>query len=131
MLVIVTEAIPDRLRGYLSRWLLEVRAGVFIGAYSARVRDMLTKTVNENVEDGNVVIAWSANNESGFDFDTIGKNRRIPALFDGLKLISFLPENAGEALDIPKTQSSLTVSGKGVFERQKSVDFPESSNSLS
>jgi CRISPR-associated protein Cas2 len=77
MLVIVTEAIPDRLRGYLSRWLLEVRAGVFIGQYSTRVREMLVKSIIENVEDGNVVIAWSANNESGFDFETIGKNRRI------------------------------------------------------
>jgi len=131
MLVIVTEAIPDRLRGYLSRWLLEVRAGVFIGTYSARVRDMLTKTINSNVEDGNVVIAWSANNESGFDFDTIGKNRRIPALFDGLKLISFLPEDSKEPQNITKTQSSLTLSGKGVLEGQKSVGFSESSNYLS
>jgi CRISPR-associated protein Cas2 len=92
MLVIVTEAIPDRLRGYLSRWLLEVRAGVFLGQYSVRVRDMLVKTITENVEEGNVVIAWSTNNESGFDFETIGKNRRIPVSFEGMKLVSFLPE---------------------------------------
>lgn len=92
MLVIVTESIPDRLRGYLSRWLLEVRAGVFLGDYSVRVREMLTKNINETIEDGNVVIAWSTNNESGFDFETIGKNRRIPISFDNLKLISFLPE---------------------------------------
>ncbi|MCK9169546.1 MAG: type I-E CRISPR-associated endoribonuclease Cas2e [Treponema sp.] len=92
MLVIVTEAIPDRLRGYLSRWLLEVRAGVFLGQYSVRVRDMLVKTITENVEEGNVVVAWSTNNESGFDFETIGKNRRIPVSFEGMKLVSFLPE---------------------------------------
>jgi CRISPR-associated protein Cas2 len=91
MLVIVTEAVPDRLRGYLSRWLLEVRAGVFIGDYSVRVRDMLTKTMQDNIEDGNAVIAWSTNNESGFDFETIGTNRRIPVVFDNLKLVSFLP----------------------------------------
>ncbi len=92
MLVIVAEAIPDRLRGYLSRWLLEVRAGVFLGQYSVRVRDMLVKTITENIEEGNVVIAWSTNNESGFDFETIGKNRRIPVSFEGMKLVSFLPE---------------------------------------
>lgn len=92
MLVIVTESIPERLRGYLSRWMLEVRAGVFLGDYSVKVREMLTKTINENIEDGNVVIAWTTNNESGFDFETIGKNRRVPISFDSLKLISFLPE---------------------------------------
>lgn len=41
MLVIVTENVPPRLTGYLSRFLVEVRAGVFIGNYGARVREML------------------------------------------------------------------------------------------
>lgn len=131
MLVIVTEAIPDRLRGYLSRWLLEVRAGVFIGKYSSRVREMLVKTIEVNVEDGNVVIAWSANNESGFDFDTIGKNRRIPTLFDGLKLISFLPSDETKQQEKTTMQSSLTLLEKGDNRSQKSVDFQGSSNSLS
>jgi CRISPR-associated protein Cas2 len=93
MLVIVTESVPDRLRGYLSRWLLEVRAGVFLGNYSVHVREMLKENILENIEDGNVVIAWSTNNESGFDFETIGSNRRIPVMFDGLKLISFLADS--------------------------------------
>ncbi len=34
---------------------------------------------------------WSTNTESGFDFKTVGKNRRIPVDFDGVKLVSFLP----------------------------------------
>ena len=76
MLVIVTEAIPDRLRGYLSRWLLEVRAGVFLADYSVKVREMLVKTVKENIETGNVVVAWSTNNESGFDFETLGTKQK-------------------------------------------------------
>lgn len=91
MLVIVTEAVPDRLKGFLSRWFLEVRAGVFLGDYSIRVHEMIAKTIKANIENGNVVIAWSSNNESGFDFETYGVNRRIPLLLDGLKLVSFLP----------------------------------------
>lgn len=39
MLVIVLENAPPRLRGRLAIWLLEVRAGVYVGNYSARVRD--------------------------------------------------------------------------------------------
>ncbi len=31
MLVVVTENIPARLRGRLAVWLLEVRAGVYVG----------------------------------------------------------------------------------------------------
>ena len=128
MLVIVTESIPDRLRGYLSSLMLEIRAGVFVGNYSVRVREMLINTIYANVEDGNVIVAWSANNESGFDFETIGKNRRIPVQFDGTKLISFLPEK--EILDKENT-SSLTHLGKDNHLSQNSVDFDKLSNSFS
>lgn len=52
MLVIVTEAAPPRLRGYLSRWLLEVRAGVYLGDYSVRVREKLWKVVSREIIGG-------------------------------------------------------------------------------
>ena len=91
MLVIVTENVPPRLRGYLAKWLLEVRAGVYIGDYSVKVREMLWMTVQNEVSEGNVVMAWSTNNEAGYAFDTCGVNRRIPILIDGFPLVSFLP----------------------------------------
>jgi len=52
---------------------------------------MIWQHVNAGIEDGNAVMIWSTNTESGFDFLTLGKNRRIPVEFDGLKLVSFLP----------------------------------------
>ena len=36
-------------------------------------------------------MAWRANNEAGFDFVTLGANRRIPVELDGTKLVSFYP----------------------------------------
>ncbi|WP_072645785.1 type I-E CRISPR-associated endoribonuclease Cas2 [Escherichia coli] len=33
----------------------------------------------------------SLSTESGFEFQTWGKNRRIPVDLDGLRLVSFLP----------------------------------------
>jgi CRISPR-associated protein Cas2 len=39
-------------------------------------------------------MAWRVNNEAGFDFVTLGTNRRIPVELDGAKLVSFLPENS-------------------------------------
>ena len=93
MMVIVLENSPARLRGRLAIWLLEVRTGVYVGNYSVKVRDMIWENVKVGLEDGNAVMIWDAPNESGFDFITLGKNRRIPVEMDGIKLVSFMPED--------------------------------------
>jgi CRISPR-associated protein Cas2 len=93
MLVIVVENVPPRLRGRLAIWLLEVRAGVYVGNVSKRVREMIWGTLKKGIAEGNAVMAWNTNTESGFDFMTLGGNRRIPVEMDGIKLVSFLPEN--------------------------------------
>ncbi len=92
MIVVVTEAVPPRLRGRLAVWLLEIRAGVYVGDVSRRIREMIWEHVDALAEDGNVVMAWGTNTESGFDFITYGKNRRMPVDFDGLRLVKFIPE---------------------------------------
>ena len=94
MVVIVLENAPPRLRGRLSLWLLEIRAGVYLGRVSRKHRERLWQRVCDEItadDRGNAVIAWTAANEAGYDFDTFGENRRIPVEFDGLKFISFLP----------------------------------------
>lgn len=91
MLVIVLENAPPRLRGHLTRLFLEIRAGVYIGDYSVRVRERIWKTIQEEIAGGNAIIAWSCPNDAGYDFDTCGMNRRIPVELDGLKLCSFFP----------------------------------------
>lgn len=96
MLAIVVENAPPRLRGRLALWLLEVRAGVYVGNVSRRVREMIWDNVDEGLEEGNAVMVWSTNTEAGFDFMTLGANRRIPKEMDGVKLVSFLPKNDDE-----------------------------------
>lgn len=91
MLVIVVENVPHRLRGRLAVWLIEIRAGVYLGDLSVKVRDMIWSQIEEGIEEGSAVMAWSTNTESGFDFVTLGKNRRLPVELDGLKLVSFYP----------------------------------------
>ena len=93
-MVIVVENVPPRLRGRLAIWLLEVRAGVYVGKVSRRVREMIWDQIMVGYEGGNAVMVWSTNKESGFDFMTLGKNRRIPKEMDGIKLVSFLPEES-------------------------------------
>ena len=96
MIVIVANNAPPRLRGRLAVWLLEVRAGVYVGVYSRRTREMIWDQVKLGIEDGDAVMAWDAPTDAGFDFDTCGKNRRIPIELDGLKLVSFYPEPVAE-----------------------------------
>lgn len=90
MVVVVTNA-PPRLRGRLAVWLLEVRPGVYVGAYSSRTREMIWSQVIDLIDEGDAVIVWRAQTDSGFDFETVGRNRRRPVDFDGLKLVAFDP----------------------------------------
>ncbi len=89
MMVIVTSNAPPRLRGRLAAWLLELRAGVYVGEYSRRVRERIWEQVEAAIEDGDAIMAWTTRNEQGFDFATAGINRRMPVEFDGLKLVAF------------------------------------------
>ena len=91
MLVIVVNNAPPRLRGRLAVWLLEVKAGVYIGNYSRRTREMIWAEVQDLIEGGDATITWATSREGGYDFDTCGENRRVPTDLDGLKLVSFLP----------------------------------------
>jgi CRISPR-associated protein Cas2 len=97
MLVIVVENVPPRLRGRLAVWLLELRAGVYVGDVSRRVREMVWQQVGSGIGGGNAVMAWTANNEQGFAFETAGENRRVPRLMDGVTLVKFLPPAATPA----------------------------------
>jgi len=96
--VVVTETIPPRLRGRLAVFMLEVRAGVYMANLSKRIREKIWEYIEADIENGNVVIAWQTNTESGFEFQTLGENRREPVDWDGLRLVSFLPNDNEKAL---------------------------------
>ncbi|KAA6212427.1 type I-E CRISPR-associated endoribonuclease Cas2 [Streptomyces albofaciens JCM 4342] len=87
LLVIATTAVPDHLRGALSRWTSEVVPGIFVGAVSARVRDQLWQAVTETVGDGAALLVHPADTEQGYALRTAGTRRRAPIDFDGLTLI--------------------------------------------
>lgn len=98
MLVIAVNNAPPRLRGRLAVWLLEIRAGVYVGKYSQRTRAMIWDQVKDHIEDGDAIMAWATPNEAGFDFDTCGVNRRVPHDMDGLKLVQFSPVAADDPM---------------------------------
>ncbi|WP_029090191.1 type I-E CRISPR-associated endoribonuclease Cas2e [Brevibacterium album] len=87
MVVIVVAACPAGLRGELTRWLLEVSPGVFVGKLSARVRERVWQRVLDGVGTGRASMVWSARNEQGLEFETHGETWAVED-FDGLKLIT-------------------------------------------
>ncbi|WP_406715172.1 type I-E CRISPR-associated endoribonuclease Cas2e [Streptomyces althioticus] len=87
MVVIATTAVPDHLRGALSRWTSEVVPGIFVGSVSARVRDELWNAVTEVVGTGAALLLHPATTEQGYAIRTAGTRRRVPVDFDGLTLI--------------------------------------------
>jgi len=89
MMVIAVSNAPPRLRGRLSVWLVETRAGVYVGDYSARTREKIWGNVCDWIDDGDAVIVWRAASDSGLEFDTCGKNRRMPVDLDGFKVVKF------------------------------------------
>lgn len=91
MMTVVVENAPPRLRGRLAVWLLEVRAGVYVGDYGRRTRERIWDEVKASIEDGNAVLVWSAPTDAGFSFETCGRNRREPVDYDGFRLVAFRP----------------------------------------
>ena len=65
MMVVVVERAPPRLRGRLRAWLLEVRAGVYVGDYSTRTRAMIWEQVTAGLEEGDAVMVWRAPDRPG------------------------------------------------------------------
>jgi CRISPR-associated protein Cas2 len=87
MVVIATSAVPDRVRGALSRWMNEPDAGLYVGTLNARVRQELWSAVSASVGDGAAVCLHTADNEQGYVVLTAGERRRQVLDFDGLQLI--------------------------------------------
>ncbi len=87
MMVLLLEKVPVGLRGELTRWLIQVRAGVFVGRVSAQVRDLLWEKVCEGRATGGAMLIYQTNSEQGFAMRTDGETARSVVDFDGLQLI--------------------------------------------
>lgn len=87
MVVLVLERVPVSLRGELTRWLLEVRAGVFVGDVSAMVREKLWELVEEKAREGAALLVHSTDSEESFAMRLHGEPSRDIAEFDGLYLV--------------------------------------------
>ncbi|MGH9839499.1 MAG: type I-E CRISPR-associated endoribonuclease Cas2e [Blastocatellia bacterium] len=87
MVVIILENVPTSLRGELTRWMLEPRAGVFVGNVSGAVRDKLWQLVCTKLKSGAGMLFCNAANEQGFAVRFHGDMSRTVEDYDGLLLI--------------------------------------------
>lgn len=86
--VVVLIAAPEGLRGHLTRWLIEVAPGVFVGNMTRRIRDRLWPVIAGRIGDGSAVMVEPAKNEQGWSTRTAGRQRWTPVEMDGLIVVA-------------------------------------------
>lgn len=88
MLVMTLEKVPTSLRGLLSRWLIELQAGVFVGKVSPVVRDLLWEKALEKAAGGRCAQAWRVQGEQGFAIRIHGDATREVVDLEGIALVA-------------------------------------------
>lgn len=88
MVVITLEKVPPSLRGELSRSMIEVQTGVYVGTMTAQVRDDLWNKVVQYAGSGRCTQLYHANNEQGFLIRTHGEMNRCVIEIDGYQLVA-------------------------------------------
>lgn len=121
MTVVILTAVPPGLRGHLTRWLLELSPGVFVGHVSARVRELIWERIVEFVDEGRALMVHSVRGEQRLAFHVHGHDW-TPVDYDGITLMrrqtvpDYVPANqpisSGRA-------SSAAVTGEAVWRRRE------------
>lgn len=86
MVVLVLTACPVGLRGHVTRWLLEISPGVYVGKLTQRTRERLWQQVLEYSKTGRAIMVFQQKNEQGLGFKTL-RSEWNPIDMDGLQLI--------------------------------------------
>ncbi|MGK0290816.1 MAG: CRISPR-associated protein Cas2 [bacterium] len=93
MVVFQVENAPQRLRGTLTAWCLQVRAGLYVGKLSVRTQNEIWAMITGiRTKEFSAVLLYSSKNEQGFSIRTFGKNRRNVVNMDGLELVEYMPD---------------------------------------
>lgn len=108
MTVIVLERVTPSLRGLLTRWMMEVRAGVFVGRLSPRVRALLwEKVAGYAGAQAGCLLLYATPSEQGFAMESFGDPSREIVDFDGLQLLR-RPAPTDGKVSAPRSRRTLT-----------------------
>ena len=86
MIVVTVTDCPPRLRGDLSKWLLEINTGVYVGQLNPRVREELWKRICKHLPRGRATMVYLANNEQRMSFH-VHNTTWQPADYEGITLM--------------------------------------------
>lgn len=117
MIVLVLSGVPSGLRGEVTRWLLEIAPGVFVGHLSARVRENLWKRIEGGVRQGRATLVFSVRGEQRLSFLTCGEPWE-PVDFDGIRLVRRVGRRNGPSVDA-STGSSSSNEGWSIAARRR------------
>lgn len=68
MITVILSSPPQKLSGHLTRWLLEVSPGVYVGRPTARVRDELWDLIVSTLTNGRAIMTFpTRSNEQGYE----------------------------------------------------------------
>lgn len=105
MIVLVLSAVPSGLRGHVTRWLLEIAPGVFVGHLPARVRDQLWQRVSDLQGNGRALMVYSASGEQRLSFRIFGHDW-LPEDHDGIQLVRRPPTGEKRPAESGRTRNA-------------------------
>lgn len=115
MIVVTLTDCPPKLRGDLSKWLVEINTGVYVGQLNKRVREQLWSRICENLPKGRATMVYSSNNEQRMEF-CVHNTTWQPVDYDGLTLVRRpLPDKPDETL-----KSTMSKAAVALMNQQKS-----------
>lgn len=91
MVLIMVRSVPTSLKGELSRWLMELLPGVFLGHVSALVREALWERCRSGAGRGGCILVYPFPNEQGFRAHTHGTLPCEIVDYEGLYLVRTQP----------------------------------------
>lgn len=87
MITVILSSPPAKLSGHLTRWLIEVSPGVYVGNPNARIRDALWEMIIGTITTGRAVMTYpTRSNEQGFEI-RVHRSQWETVDFDGMTLM--------------------------------------------
>lgn len=127
MIVIALSRVPASLRGDLTKWCQEIQTGIYVGRFSARIRDLLWERIQKNIGSVEATIVYTTNNELGYAFRSTRADREV-VNYDGIPLLmhlekppSSIKHGFSDAARFHRAKQMRTGSGKGTEMTRKVV----------
>lgn len=119
MTIVVLESCPPALRGDMTKWLLEINTGVYVGKINARVREQLWERITANIRQGRATMVWSSRGEQGMSFK-VHNTAWQPIDFDGITLMMRpLPGSAAASAASPLRDGFSKAARARVIQRSE------------